>query len=82
MPVYQYRCSECTTSFDLLRPMSAADVMPECPECHDHAHVSKLLSVFVSKTAGAVSSNDEAINQAYMSGGGGCCGGSCGCGHH
>jgi putative FmdB family regulatory protein len=33
MALYEYRCANCEKRFDLMRPMSAADDVAECPEC-------------------------------------------------
>lgn len=33
MPVYEYRCPNCSTEFDALRSMSAADAPIACPKC-------------------------------------------------
>ena len=68
MPIYEYLCSGCSESFEeLVSASTEADV--RCPSCGDAA-VTRLLSSFAtSRPEGA------------MVGGGGCCGGSCGCGH-
>ena len=33
MPLYEYKCFECETCFDLLRAMADADVPIACPKC-------------------------------------------------
>ncbi|HET91717.1 MAG TPA: zinc ribbon domain-containing protein [Chloroflexi bacterium] len=33
MPLYEYRCLDCQTSFDALRAMSDADSPIACPQC-------------------------------------------------
>ncbi|WP_037576657.1 FmdB family zinc ribbon protein [Phaeacidiphilus oryzae] len=73
MPRYEYRCRTCGATFELRRPMAAANAAAVCPSGHDD--VVKLLStVAVTGTAGAQAPAPGA------GGGGGCCGGSCGCG--
>lgn len=34
MPMYEYFCRECQTTFEALRPFSQADAAIECPGCH------------------------------------------------
>jgi putative FmdB family regulatory protein len=74
MPRYEFRCRECTTTFELDRPMAAASEPADCP--HGHSDTVKLLStVSLGGRAGT------APAMAPMGGGGGgCCGGACGCG--
>ena len=70
MPIYEYVCMECESHFEEL---VRGDEQVSCPDCAT-ANVSKQFSSFavhgVSKAASKVTT-----------GGGGCCGGSCGCGH-
>ncbi|MBE0479897.1 MAG: zinc ribbon domain-containing protein [Dehalococcoidia bacterium] len=67
MPIYEYRCSECSLKFELLRPMSRADEAASCPRCKNGA--KKILSMFAafSKSSGG--------DSAPVAGGSGC--GSC-----
>lgn len=69
MPTYEYRCKDCTTTFEVRRPMSESSEPAPCPEGHDNT--VKLLSM-VSLASGG--------DGAQAAGGGGCCGGGCGCG--
>lgn len=73
MPLYEFRCRTCDTTFDLRRSMSEANDPAECPSGHPGA--VRLLSVFAS--TGAASSAGSA--PAPRAGGG--CGASCGCAH-
>lgn len=73
MPVYEYECQECHGTFDsLVRSFSAADDV-ECNNCAS-PNVKRLISSF------AVAGYDEPMTMSQGAGGG-CCGGSCGCGH-
>lgn len=45
MPIYEYRCADCTEKFDLLVRASDADAARECPKCRG-SKVSRLLSTF------------------------------------
>lgn len=50
MPLYEYYCSDCTTSFELLRSMDDAAPLETCPEGHTGA--KRALSVFATVTSG------------------------------
>lgn len=72
MPLYEYHCKACDRDFEKRRAIQDADAPTQCPEC-DSAEVTRKLSLFIAlnkSDAGAPSYGD----------GGGCCGGSCGCG--
>ena len=74
MPVYEYRCPDCTNLFEKLVSFSDAARDVHCPTCGTQA--SKLLSTFAAIGV-AGGSSAEAGGQAMPSGGGGCCGGGC-----
>jgi putative FmdB family regulatory protein len=70
MPIYEYVCMQCESHFEeLVRMGEEAD----CPDCGS-ADVRRQVSVF------AAHGSAEAPSLRGASGGG-CCGGSCGCGH-
>lgn len=62
MPVYEYRCADCTRTFEKLVAMSANGAPAECPACG--AQADKQLSTFAALGV-----------ERAPSGGGGCCGG-------
>ena len=69
MPIYEYLSADCSDTFEELVSASNAESV-HCPQCGG-ATVTKLLSSFATlRPVGAT-----------VGGGGGCCGGSCGCGH-
>jgi putative FmdB family regulatory protein len=71
MPIYEYLCADCSSSFEELVSSSTEDSV-RCPDCGG-ATVTRLLSAFSApRPVGATVGGG---------GGGGCCGGSCGCGH-
>lgn len=83
MPVYAYRCSECGSTYERLRGISAEDKEIECAECGQVGRAKRLLSTFA-----AFSKSDGVTRPASTGpqGGGnsmGGCGavGGCGC-HH
>jgi putative FmdB family regulatory protein len=70
MPIYEYVCMECESHFEeLVRNGEAVS----CPDC-DASNVRKQFSVFANGTA-----EQPSFGGSMPSGG--CCGGSCGCGH-
>ncbi|HEX6508773.1 MAG TPA: zinc ribbon domain-containing protein [Chloroflexota bacterium] len=74
MPLYEYVCNDCDDKFDkLVRSFSAADEV-SCESCSSD-NVRRVASTFA-----AVGGLDDPITPLQSSGGG-CCGGSCGCGH-
>ena len=69
VPIYEYVCMECESHFEEL--VRNADQQVSCPDCSAEK-VVKQFSVFAAHGTAA---------QPSFGGGGGCCGGSCGCGH-
>ena len=68
VPIYEYACMECEQHFEELVRNEQQEIA--CPSC-GAANVLKQLSTFSFKGSQP---------QATL-GSGGCCGGSCGCGH-
>jgi len=76
MPIYEYHCDDCNYSFETLVRLGH-DEDAQCPSCSS-AKLSREMSVFASgHRNGHADSNGAG---AGMMRGGGCCGGSCGCG--
>jgi putative FmdB family regulatory protein len=71
MPLYEYRCRVCDTSFQLLRTVRSADDPAPCPS--GHTDVARALSLVAPVRRGEF--------MTAPASGGGCCGGACGCGH-
>ena len=44
MPIYEYICQECSSEFELLRPLSQSDKEAPCPKCRKPAQ--RKLSTF------------------------------------
>ncbi len=66
VPIYEYVCMECESHFEEL---VRGEEQVACPDCAA-TNVSRQFSSFAVHGVTKVAS-----------GGGGCCGGSCGCGH-
>jgi putative FmdB family regulatory protein len=76
MPIYEYRCEDCNTRFDaLVKSLAVADEVA-CATCSGE-NVHRLVSTFA--TVGGF--DDEFTASDFKASSGGCCGGSCGCGH-
>ena len=73
MPIYEYVCMQCESHFEELVRNGE---QPHCPDCGD-SNVRKQLSVFAAHGS---SKSAQSSFGAGPSAGGGCCGGSCGCG--
>jgi len=68
VPIYEYLCAGCSETFEELVP-AGGDSTVSCPDCGGTTATRLLSSFATSRPQGAAV------------GGGGCCGGSCGCGH-
>ncbi|HEX4755894.1 MAG TPA: zinc ribbon domain-containing protein [Candidatus Dormibacteraeota bacterium] len=76
MPVYEYRCNDCRTTFEVLRRMGDRELSALCPSCESRASMPLISQV--AATHGATAASATAGAPATASGG--CCGGGCGCG--
>jgi putative FmdB family regulatory protein len=74
MPLYEYRCNDCSAVYELLRPMADREVAAVCPSCESRASMP-----LISRVAVHAGSGSDESPSASGGGGGGCCGGSCGC---
>ncbi len=74
MPMYEYECSACGTSFEMLRSMSQADAETPCKACGSTSVKRKL-----SRFASFASSDIASVDHHHSSGGGSCSSGLCGC---
>jgi putative FmdB family regulatory protein len=75
MPIYDYRCEDCQTHYEVYHKVreETSDVI--CPACASH-HYKKMMSVPATPNMGSGSS--EAYGACDNAGGCGCSGGSCG----
>ena len=77
MPRYEFRCRECSMTFELSRPMTASGDPARCPAGHDDT--VKLLSTVALSSSAAMSpaAPGSSRSAAPALSGGGCCGGGC-----
>ena len=73
MPIYEYVCMQCESHFEELIRNGET---PPCPDCGG-TKVQKQFSRFAALSA----TGEPSFGGGESSHGGGCCGGSCGCGH-
>jgi putative FmdB family regulatory protein len=66
MPIYEYRCGECRTTFEKLRPMSKADAPVSCAHCGS-ADTNRAISLFA-----AISKGNNGETRAISGSGSGC----------
>ena len=75
MPVYDYRCTDCSKTYDVFHKGKEIVEDIVCPSCGS-THHKKLMSLPVVSIASTSSKSDFSSAPACESGG--CCGGSCG----
>jgi putative FmdB family regulatory protein len=71
MPTYEYKCQDCGTVFEALRPMKDSDAPIDCKHCSSSNTVKKLTTFRVIGMA------DHSHTSSGSSGCGSCQGGSC-----
>jgi putative FmdB family regulatory protein len=76
MPLYEYRCPTCRSTFELLRPMNRSEEAATCPAGHRGAE--RVLSLVAARAWGGAETFEAPSNGG---GCGGCAGGGCACGH-
>ena len=73
MPLFEFECGNCHKSFETLVFTSEDKDTVTCPSCHSRKVEIQLSTFGIGKGDVAVSTKPS------NSGGGSCCGGSCGC---
>jgi putative FmdB family regulatory protein len=74
MPVYDYRCTECNSTYDIYHKGKEVLEDVKCPACSSKSHI-KLMSIpSISVKAEPVKSFGGNLPPGCASG---CCGGSC-----
>jgi putative FmdB family regulatory protein len=75
MPLYEYRCNDCASVYEVMRPMAERELAAVCPRCEGRTSMP-----LISRVGMLTGGEAGASEQVGPSTGGGCCGGSCGCG--
>jgi putative FmdB family regulatory protein len=73
VPLYEYRCQSCSSTFELLRPMADRQLAAVCPRCEGRSTMPLISQVALH--AGATA----AVPGPAPRPSGGGCGSSCGC---
>ncbi|WP_028844504.1 FmdB family zinc ribbon protein [Thermodesulfovibrio thiophilus] len=56
MPLYEYRCKNCNTTFQLLKSINRRDDMERCPKCGS-IETERIISQFMSNIKSCSSHN-------------------------
>ncbi len=73
MPVYEYRCSDCNSKFDVFHKSMNSDEEIKCPKC-DSTNNKKVFSAFSASIDGS-----SGFSESYGGGSDASCS-TCGCG--
>ncbi len=79
MPLYDFRCRACGTTFDRMRSMAQADAPTPC-DCGSNDTtrlLSRIAPVAQSASVGGSAGSLPMAGGSAPSAGGGCCGGGC-----
>jgi len=74
MPIYEYRCNTCGSTFDAIRPMHAADDAIPCEKCESKDTTRLLSKCYSHNEHGSIGGQANSC--------GNCSGGSCSCCGH
>jgi putative FmdB family regulatory protein len=75
VPLYEYRCNDCASVYEVMRPMAERELAAVCPRCE-----SRVSMPLISRVGMLAGGQAGASDRPGPSAGGGCCGGACGCG--
>lgn len=74
MPIYEYTCQDCQTTFEMIRCIQDADAPVQCIKCSS-VNVRRLVSLFNASSSGRSLTGSSGCD--------GCSGGTCNtCGGH
>jgi putative FmdB family regulatory protein len=73
MPIYEYNCSDCELTFELMRPLSEAEEDALCPRCQSRARRIMSACVALSRDSGGQTSRVSGTGSSCVSCGAGSC---------
>ncbi|MER3525254.1 MAG: FmdB family transcriptional regulator [Ignavibacteria bacterium] len=76
MPIYDYRCNDCGTTYDIFHKVREVPDDVVCPTCQSTNH-TRLLSASHVAISGVTSSTSTDLGPSSCDSGA-CCGGACG----
>lgn len=74
MPMYEYRCGDCSAKFEQFQKTLTSGEKVACPRCESEK-VTKLFSAFAAVGSSSGSSYESDYSDSCASPGGQCCGG-------
>lgn len=77
MPIFEYKCTECNSNYDVFHKTKEKEEDVICPSCSSKSHI-KMMSTFSSVMSSGSSSGCEGGSCGMPSYGGGCANGMCG----
>jgi putative FmdB family regulatory protein len=78
MPLYEYACRSCGSSFERMRRMDERLAAPECPSCTSDQTVLRLSAPgMVGARTGVARTNADSMPSCGSADPGSCCGGAC-----
>jgi putative FmdB family regulatory protein len=80
MPLYEYECSDCITTFEVRRSFERSSEPIQCPTCQG-THTNKVFSTvaFINNNVANHTAREDMTMSGYHHGGCGCGAGACGC---
>ena len=78
MPLFEYKCSECDTKFEVLHKSSVNQDDVTCPNCKSTKNKKLLSSLSASFNTSSVSTSNECSTGQCSTPVGGCSSGLCG----
>ena len=76
MPIYDYKCNDCGTTYDVFHKVREVIDDVVCPSCESRDHTRLLSAPNVSMGGSSSTFSDYSAGPSCETGG--CCGGSCG----
>jgi putative FmdB family regulatory protein len=78
MPIYDYLCKDCNSTYDVFHKVREIEEDIVCPSCNSRKHTRLLSAPNVAVGGSATSSNADFSSAPSCDTPGGCCGGACG----
>lgn len=76
MPIYDYRCNDCGTTYDIFHKVREVQEDVVCPTCHSTHHTRLLSAPHVAMGGGTSPTSADVSPSSCETGA--CCGGACG----
>ncbi len=80
MPIFEYRCADCDTVYDVLHKGAENPDIVQCPSCDSRSYVKKFSSFAASTGSGVAAASSCESGNCGVPSYGGCASGMCGLG--